>query len=385
MPRHAVVRLAPSRAGTSADQPGHHPGDLPTDLPDRLPDTVDDALVLVPAWASEGWRPGEGRTLALWELLATLAARDLAVARAVEPHLDAAAILDQAGTPRDTLPGGAARADASWGVFAAEGPGVRVVATPTPDGEHAVRLDGTKPWCSLGHRLDAALVTAWLDGDRRGLFAVDLHHPGVSPDGTQWAARGLTEIRSTGLRFEGVPATAVGEAGWYLRRPGFWWGGLGVAACWYGGTVGVARALWRRAAETAARGDGTSLDDALLAAALGAVDRRLHAARAVLAEAAAAVDAGAADTAGPILALRVRGTVAQVCEDVISAVGHALGPAPLATDAEHAKRVADLQLYVRQHHAERDDAALGRKLVAEAATDAEAVAEAQTAPEAAPW
>jgi hypothetical protein len=28
----------------------------------------------------------------------------------------------------------------------------------------------------------------------------------------------------------------------------------------------------------------------------------------------------------------------------------------------HAKRVADLQLYVRQHHAEKDDASLGAVL-----------------------
>ena len=41
-------------------------------------------------------------------------------------------------------------------------------------------------------------------------------------------------------------------------------------------------------------------------------------------------------------------------------MGHALGPAPLAFDADHAARVADLEIYLRQHHAERDVAALGR-------------------------
>ncbi|KZX22513.1 hypothetical protein ACH61_00279 [Rathayibacter tanaceti] len=49
--------------------------------------------------------------------------------------------------------------------------------------------------------------------------------------------------------------------------------------------------------------------------------------------------------------------------------GRALGPAPLALDAEHSKRVADLTLYVRQHHAERDDAALGRAVLASGAAD----------------
>ena len=61
-----------------------------------------------------------------------------------------------------------------------------------------------------------------------------------------------------------------------------------------------------------------------------------------------------------MLAKRVRACVASAAEEVIQRSGHALGPAPLALDAAHAKRVADLQLYVRQHHAERDDASLGR-------------------------
>jgi len=60
----------------------------------------------------------------------------------------------------------------------------------------------------------------------------------------------------------------------------------------------------------------------------------------------------------------VRATVARACEDVLERAGHALGPAPLALDAAHAKRVADLQLYVRQHHAERDLASLGETIAA---------------------
>src|SRR4249919_1622082 len=41
---------------------------------------------------------------------------------------------------------------------------------------------------------------------------------------------------------------------------------------------------------------------------------------------------------------------------------HTLGPAPLAFDETHARRVADLEIYVRQHHAERDLADLGNRL-----------------------
>ena len=57
--------------------------------------------------------PGTGRTAHVWSALASVAAADLTVARTLEPHLDALAILDQAGEP---VPSGV------WGVFAAECP-----------------------------------------------------------------------------------------------------------------------------------------------------------------------------------------------------------------------------------------------------------------------
>jgi len=37
-----------------------------------------------------------------------------------------------------------------------------------------------------------------------------------------------------------------------------------------------------------------------------------------------------------------------------------MGPEPLVRDPAHARRVAELQLYVRQTHADRDLEALGR-------------------------
>jgi heme oxygenase len=59
----------------------------------------------------------------------------------------------------------------------------------------------------------------------------------------------------------------------------------------------------------------------------------------------------------------VRAVVADSVERIVRQVGHALGPGPLAFDEEHARRVADLELYVRQHHAEADLARLGRAVV----------------------
>jgi hypothetical protein len=46
-------------------------------------------------------------------------------------------------------------------------------------------------------------------------------------------------------------------------------------------------------------------------------------------------------------------------------VGRALGAGPLCHDEAHARRVADLTVYLRQHHAEGDLAELGT-LAAEA-------------------
>ena len=55
-------------------------------------------------------------------------------------------------------------------------------------------------------------------------------------------------------------------------------------------------------------------------------------------------------------------------EEVLRRAGHALGPAPLALDEVHARRVADLAVYLRQHHAERDVARLGELVLAEGPT-----------------
>lgn len=288
--------------------------------------------------------PGHG-TAARWDVLAAVAAENLTAARVLEAHADALAILAEAG---ERVP------DGTWGVFAAEAPGVRLEALPGPDG-HGLRLSGTKPWCSLAAHLDAALVTAHTPEGRQ-LFRVDLRGPGVQvaePEG--WAARGLRTVVSVPVHFDAAPATPVGPPGWYLVRPGFAWGGIGVAACWYGGASGLLPALHRRV-----EGRDGDLD----ALHLGAVDAALHGAGAVLDEAADLVDRGAAHhAAGELLALRVRAVVADAVERTLQHAAHALGPAPLAFDAAHAARVADLGLYVRQHHAERDLATLGRMVV----------------------
>jgi len=298
--------------------------------------------------------PGEGDTVALWSALATVAAADLTVARVVEPHLDALAILDQAAPgPEMLVPG-----DATWGVYAAEGGDAPLHATGSA--ASGWRLTGTKPWCSLADRVSHALVTAWVDDERRGLFAVDLADPGIRPDGsgTTWVSRGLAPVRSLGLQFDEAPAAAVGPPDWYLDRPGFAWGGVGVAAIWYGGAVGLARRLHR-----AARG---RTPDQVALVHLGRVDTALTAARVTLTAVATSADSRACAPADAgRAALRARQVVADAAEVVLSSVGRALGPAPLTLEEDHARRVADLTVYLRQHHAERDLARLGESVLSD--------------------
>ncbi|MGP4030968.1 hypothetical protein [Pseudarthrobacter sp. 1C304] len=304
-------------------------------------------------------KPGEGRTALLWEILASVTAVDVAAGRAIEPHLDAAAILAQAAGHAvleggDCPDFGGVHFDGAWGVFAAEAAGLRLEAKPV-DG--CFELHGSKPWCSLASQLDHAVVTAHLADGGRAAFAVDLHAPGVAFADPEWTSRGLTEIPSSTVHFEAVTAVPLGDAGWYYRRPGFAWGGMGVAACWLGGAVAVARGFRDSLAKAA---DGGREPDQLALAHLGEIDRTLTALTGYLARTAARIDAG--ELSGPGAwreALRVRGHVAPAVERIQALVSQNLGPAPLAFDPVYGKRMADLSLYIRQHHGMRDDAQLG--------------------------
>jgi alkylation response protein AidB-like acyl-CoA dehydrogenase len=314
-----------------------------------------DALALAVRLGSDVPMPGRGQTEARWEALATLAAVDVSVARVVEPHLDALAILAEASLT-DLAPEGS-----TWGVYAAEGPGVRLEAVET--GRTVAEagrwtLTGTKPWCSLADDVSHALVTAWVDDEQRGLFAAELGEPWATGVDEAWTPHGLADIRSAPVVFTEAPAVAVGAPGWYLQRDGFAWGGIGVAAAWYGGAVGVLRRMQRQAAERTL--------DQIGELHLGTADAAMTAARTVLAASATAIDEGrAAGEDGAVLALRVRQVVHDAAETTLRAAEHALGPAPLAREADFADRVADLRLYLRQHHGERDLAALGRAVAEE--------------------
>jgi alkylation response protein AidB-like acyl-CoA dehydrogenase len=283
--------------------------------------------------------PGGGQSQERLAGLAAVASVDVTLARLVEAHTDALAILAELGEP--TPPAGQL-----WGVWAAEGPESTLTATQAGFG---VILDGQKPWCSGAAFCTHALVTA-KTGNGRGLYSLALETAAATAQSGAWKAVGLTGSSTERVRFTEAPGRQVGAPGEYLTRSGFWHGAIGVAAVWWGAAAGIAAPLY-------VAGQRGSLD-AHGIAHLGAVEVSLSGSAALLREAAATMDARPS-AAGQRVALGVRAAVEAAATDVINRVGRALGPAPLCRDRDHARRVADLEIYVRQSHAERDLATLG--------------------------
>lgn len=283
-------------------------------------------------------RPGAGNTLERWHVLAAVAACDLSLLKLYEAHTDALAILDELGN---------ATASGTWAVWAAEAPDA--VAVLDTDGGDFGQLSGCKAWCSGAAIVDHALLTARTPNGARVLLHVAMDQAGVRCDAGRWKAVGMAATQTGDVAFDEAIASRIGAADAYLRRPGFWHGGIGIAACWYGAACAVAGTL-RRSRRVQ--------HDAHAQAHLGAIDARLFAARCVLLEAARAIDADPGADAR-MLALRVRAAVEAVAMETLDRVGRALGAAPLCLDAAHARRCADLTTFLRQSHAEADLQALG--------------------------
>jgi alkylation response protein AidB-like acyl-CoA dehydrogenase len=312
---------------------------------DRTARSPDSAAAAAFAGAVESGRldlplPGGGRTRERWAVLADLAGEDLSVARLAEGHADALAILAELGAAPPSV-------GSRWGVWAAQPPGPGLMARWADDGW---RLDGTKQYCSGARSCTDAVVTATApDGGR--LFAVSTRD--LSPIPGTWPATGMAASDTLDVRFRDIAAEPLGGPGSYTSRPGFAHGGAGVAACWYGGARAIGMMLRAAAAE---RDVGPHA-----LAHLGAVDIALYTGKTMLDVAAAEIDADPEDhqNGGSLRALRVRALIEAISSEVMDRVGRALGAGPLCRDEAHSRRVADLTVYLRQHHAERNLAELG--------------------------
>jgi alkylation response protein AidB-like acyl-CoA dehydrogenase len=289
--------------------------------------------------------PGSGRTWDRFEALTSCAAADLSMARLVEGHVDALAVLAEAGAPDR-------HAGAAYGVWAARSRADVMTAQPAPGGW---RLSGSKSFCSGSGSVDRALVTAEApDGYR--LFDISVAEHVVSRHEDSWPAVGMADSESETLEFGGpaiADADAVGPPGFYTDRPGFWFGAAGVAACWYGGAVGLVHHLVATLAPEP--GDHVLAD-------LGRAVSRVAAMRAVLGDVATSIDSDPHDVAGTarLRALTARQIVHDNALEVLSATAAAGGARPLCHDRAQARRAADLFVYLAQHHGGPDAAELGR-------------------------
>lgn len=298
--------------------------------------------------------PGHGRTLDRWRTLAAVAAHDLSLVKLFEGHADALAIMRELGAP-------AAPPHSIWGTWCAEPPTARLELRADQI-EGRVRLNGTKAWCSGAAELTHALVSAWNADGEQCLAAVELRQPAVQVTDSGWCAVGMRATASVDVRFDNAPALPVGAPGDYLRRPGFWHGGAGIAACWWGGA-------WAIGSMTCAFFCGARAADAHAQAHLGAIDVALSGSAAALREAAHWIDTNPAADARQT-ALRVRGIVEAACDAVLHHAARAAGAGPLCKDARFAQAMADLPVYLRQSHGERDLAALAALLPRDPGADA---------------
>lgn len=314
------------------------------------------AVELSPVAADQSW-------LERWRLLAALGRTDLVVARLVEGHLDALAILTEAG--RAPAP------DALYGVWASAsgGTGLRLTSNA---GEAS--LGGTARFCSGVGMVDRVLVTATDDAAAVHLVDVVVDPRHVHPDRSSWPALGMDASDSFDVSVTGLPvstAAVVGPAGFYIDRPGLPLGGIGVAAVWLGGAQGLLDTTLAALAEHGA-------DDHQLAH-VGAVTVAIEVAAGTLVTTSTLLDERPGGPARPRrrrtdigpsapgwgvpqlsrAALTCRSAVEAAVAVAIRRLPRVAGAVAMSRDADFVHRLADLEVYVRQHHGERDLARLG--------------------------
>ncbi len=297
-------------------------------------------------WASNAAlqlpRLGHGQSSDRLASLASIARKDLPLARMIEAHVDALAILAEAN--RSPVPG------ATYGVWAANSPDNHLHLSRNSAG--TLMLSGTKPFCTGGDGIDRALVTA-RSASTVALIDLSTAQPGLSFDASRWTSSAFAATRTADAFFAAVEVSdeqVVAEDNWYLDRPGFWNGACAPAACWAGGALGL-------------------IDAAL--ASPGSASPHRHAAAGHLLSAGWQIEAllhfaGRSIDLAPDDKYRayrnaacLRAAIADLVDSVVLEAAKLVGPRGLAFDSAFSDRTQELMLYVRQHHGAKDLADLG--------------------------
>jgi alkylation response protein AidB-like acyl-CoA dehydrogenase len=172
----------------------------------------------------------------------------------------------------------------------------------------------------------------------------------------EWFTMAFCETNTSTVIFRNFPVEAsdiFGAENWYVNRRGFWIGAVGPAACWGGGAAGLLDY-----AMTRKRHDPHTL------AHLAAISANVFAIESLLASCGNAFDNHQPSIANlQIIALKARHLVEMHCTDIIRRFARAYGPFPMACDKNVSRRYQELDLYLRQNHAERDLESLGRTML----------------------
>ncbi len=281
--------------------------------------------------------PGSGRSMERFRDLAEIAAVDLSLGRLAEGHADALTIIEEAG--EQAYP-------AIYGVWVA-GPPFALLSSGA--------FSGTREFCSGAGTVERALVTA-REGEATWLFEVDFASPDLKVIAGSWQTVGMADSASFSVNFDCARALRrIGPANFYESRPGFWWGSLNVAACWFGGSLGLARAA------VASLSRDAQAEKLVLAAELDVAIRTMEV---VISHAAAEVDSSPDEPATDreARALRVRHFVYAGCQAVLRTAAELGGTRGATRDIAQARRFADLPVYLRQHHPGPDLQRLGELL-----------------------
>lgn len=289
--------------------------------------------------------PGSGDTWTRFETLASWASVDLSLGRLAEGHGDALAILAEAGMKP-------VNDQAKYGVWAARSSQGGTSAVLLRDGWI---LNGNKAFCSGSGIIDRALIVVDTKEGTR-VFDVEVERQVTYQHEDSWPAVGMADSRSATLEFGGPPISpdfAVGPTNFYTERPGFWFGSVGVAACWYGGALGLVESLLHSSGPHPNEHVLSEIGVAIVL--IDSMRNQLHAV-------ADEIDRDPRDHSrcAQFNALSVRQLVHDGALRVLNLVGTAGGARPLCLNREQSRRAADLFVYLSQHHGGSDAASIGR-------------------------
>ena len=274
--------------------------------------------------------PASGQTYQRWQLFAQIAGVDLSLAKLFESHCDALSILSELGYQQEID-------DQTWAVWAADG-------GPAPLQIKDNLCHGIKPWCSGAEFIQKVLMSYKDQQGQAQLCIVDLSHPSISTDLGHWHAVGMHATQTARVSFENTPVQLIGEPNSYLKRPGFWHGAAGVAACWYGAAVRLASFL-----QESCQANPNSYKKLYL----GEIAQQLEITKRYFQYVADLIDHHPKISHECEIRI-LRAQTEQCCLSVVERVGKALGARPFCEDATFAQLMADLPVFIRQSHAAFD-------------------------------